>query len=228
MSAQKFTKKDLKQDSFVNTTEKFLDYGQRHATLIGGLLLVLVVVLVGGSYLKNSRAAAAQESSALLYQGQTYLSQGEYAMAMGPLQDCVDDHSGSEFGRYARVSLVQAMLALGDAEGALARAQEYRAEVPADHPAAEELGLLEAFILADAGRPGDAADAMAAYITSDVADAIYYERSVQQADWLREAGRHAEAIAVLEGLERSASSGDLEIFANDLENRLAVARALHR
>ncbi|MEZ4389399.1 MAG: tetratricopeptide repeat protein [Candidatus Krumholzibacteriia bacterium] len=226
MSAHKFTKKELKQDSFVSSTEKVLEFGQRNATMIGVALLVAVVALVGGSYLKNTRAAAAREASAQLYQGQVLLAQGEYSAAMGPLQDCVDDHGGSEFGRYARVALVQAMLALGDTEGALARIQQYVGELPATDPAAADLKLMNAYALADAGRPGEAADAIAATITADLSDAILYDRTVQQADWLIDAGRAGDAINVLEGLDRRARAGEITVATSDLENRLAVAKAL--
>lgn len=225
MPAHKFTKKDLKQDSFVSTTEKFLEYGQRNATLIGVVLLVLVVVLVGGSYLRNSRAAAATEASAMLYQGQTFLAQGNYAAGGSILQDLIDSHGDSDFGRYARVAQVQGFLAAGEADRALAQAQQYRAEVPSDHPAAADLGLLEAYAMAAVGQPGEAADALTSYITDDLDDTVYYERRVQRADWLRAAGRTTEAVAVLSELDRMGRSGDRTFPANDLENRLAVARA---
>lgn len=228
MPAHKFTKKDLKQDSFVTTTEKVLEFGQRNATVIGAVFLVIVVALVGGSYWKSSRTAAAQEASAMLYQGQVFATQGEYAAAMSTLQECIDKHGGSEFGYYARVSLVQAMLSMGDVTGALAQAQQFAGDIPSNHPAASELGILETYAMADAGQPGAAADAMATYIQDDLADAVFYDRSVQQADWLEAAGRHAEAVAVLERLDDQVKRGELKgISSGDLEKRLAVSKALH-
>lgn len=227
MPAHKFTKKDLKrQDSFVSTTERFLEFGQRNATAIGVVLLVLVVVLVGGSYLRSSRADAAREASAMLYQGQTFLTEGNYAAAGSVLQDCIDSHGDTEFGRYARVAQVQAFLAAGDSDRALAQVQRYRDEIPADHAAATDLGLLEAYAVAAVGQPGEAADLIEEYISPGLTDAVYYERSVQRADWLSDAGRNTEAVAVLAELDRMARSGERTSFpANDLEKRLAVARA---
>ena len=57
MAAQKFTKKDLKQDSFVEYIEKALEFLQRNATVVGVGFLLLVVLLVGGS----SRIPAVQQ-----------------------------------------------------------------------------------------------------------------------------------------------------------------------
>lgn len=228
MSAQKFTKKELKQDSFVATTEKVLEFGQRNATVIGGVLLVLVVLLVGGSYLKNSRAAAARDASAMLYQGQTLVAQGDYTAAMGPLQDCIDDHGGSEYSHYARVSLIQAMLALDETETALARIDQFSAEIPADSQAGQDLVQLKAFAMASAGQYVEAAAALEALISRDLDDTTYYQRNVQRVLWLQQAGQHADAVAVLENLEALTDAGEIDQFGNDLENRLAVARALNR
>lgn len=229
MPAHKFTKKDLKQDSFVSTTEKFLEFGQRNATVIGVVLLVLVVVLVGGSYLRNSRADAAREASAMLYQGQTFLAEGNYAAAGSVLQDCIDNHGGSDFGRYARVAQVQTFLASGEAERAVALVQQYRDDIPDGHPAARDLRLLEAYAVAAVGEAGEAADLIAGFITPDLPDGVFYERSVQRADWLRDDGRTTEAVGVLAELDRMVKSGERTAFPpNDLEKRLAVARAFHR
>ena len=54
MAAQKFTKKSLKQDSFITYTERALEYLQRNATAVGVGLLVVVVLLVGGWILIGS------------------------------------------------------------------------------------------------------------------------------------------------------------------------------
>lgn len=228
VSAQKFTKKDLKQDSFVATTEKALEFGQRNATLIGGILLVLVVVLVGGSYYRSSQAAAVREASALLYQGQTLAAQGDYTAAMGPLQDCIDEHGGSEFGQFARVALVQNLLAMGEIEAAMARADEFMGELPAGSKPARDLQQLKAFAMADAGQYVEAARALGELTSLDGGDVIYYQNNVQQALWLQQAGQHADAVAVLEDLDAKVRAGELQSFGNDLENRLAVARALNR
>jgi tetratricopeptide (TPR) repeat protein len=228
VAAQKFTKKSLKQDSFITSTERALEYLQRNATAVGVGLLVVVVLLVGGSYLSKGRAAARVEASYMLYQGQTLLTQGEYEMAMGPLQDCIEKHGGSEFAKYARLNLVQALIDLGDAEGALARLDEYAADIPVGHPAYKNMQLLRVTALADAGRPGEAADALAPLITDELSDQVYFQRTVRQAEFLQEAGRGQEALALLEGLKSAVAAGDRQVLGDELDNRIEVARILSR
>ncbi len=229
MAAHKFTKQQLKQDSFVDTTRRLMDYGQRHATVIGIVLVAVIVLLVGGTYLETSRENAAREASALLYEGQVLLAQGDHVGAMGPLQDCIDLHGGTEFAPTARVSLIQAHLRVGDAQTALALVDEFKNEVPAGAPAHEDLAVLGAHAVAGTGDFKAAADALAATIDEETADQIRYQRRVTQTEWLQAAGLHGEAVRVLEELDAAVKSGDLDaMVGNDLANRLGVARALAR
>ena len=228
MAAQKLTKKDLKQDSFVDWAEKALEFLQANATGVGVALLVLVVVLVGGSYLRKQQSAARTEASYILYQGQMLLGQGDYTLALGPLQECVEQYGGTEFGKYARLSLVQAHAGLGDAAGALAKIDEYLDEIDAGHPVHADLQVLRAYVLADVGEFAEAAAALAALTSTDLADDVYYERIVRQAEWLNSAGQPGQALVLLEGLESAAAAGELEVFAQDLENRLEIARVRAR
>jgi predicted negative regulator of RcsB-dependent stress response len=226
--AHKFTKKDLKQDSFVNNTEKVLEFLQRNATAVGGGLLVLIVLLVGGSYLQQSREASRIEASYMLYQGQSFLSQGDFEAAIPPLQDCVEQHGGTEFGRYARPALVNAMLGAGQAEIALQEAERFASELPADHPAATELALVRANALADAGRYAEAAAAMGELIGDDLEDTVYVQRVLRQAEWLRVGGDLAGAEAALQGLHDRIAAGEITTsgLGREVERQLEMVRAL--
>lgn len=225
--AHKFTKQELKQDSFVDTTQRVLTYGQQHATLIGVILLVIVVVAVGGSYLKSSRENAAREASALLFEGQTLATQGDDMGARGPLEDCIELHGGSIFARTARLSLIQVYLNLGQPDQALALADESLDAVSGDPTTAEQLTVLRAHALAANGQYGEAADAMATTIGDDTPDMAVYQRSIVQAEWLMQAGQPDLARVVLEQLDEGIRTGQLEVaVGNDLTNRLGVARAL--
>jgi predicted negative regulator of RcsB-dependent stress response len=228
LAAQKFTRKDLKHDSFVSGTEQVLEFLQKHATLAGGALLVVVVLLVGWSYVSKGKAASQAEASYMLYEGQMYVGDGQYDMATVTLQDCIAEHGDSDPGRYARVSLVQAMLGQGDTQGALEAIDRYLGEVPASHVTHGDLRLLRPYALADAGRYGEAADAMANLISRDLADGVYYDRTVRQAEWLRLGGRGADAVAVLEALKADAAAGEIEITGADLDRRIDIARATAR
>lgn len=224
MAAHKLTKKDMKQDSFVTWAEKALEFLQTNATAVGVVLLVLVVLLVGGSYVRKGQQSAKAEASYMLYEGQTMLSQGEYARAVAPLRDCIEKHGGTESGQYARVSMIQAMVGMGDVDGALAAADQYLGEVKSGSAIHGDLELLRAYVLADAGDFGAAAAALAALTTPDLEDQVYYDLTVRRASWLGEAGETAQALSLLEELQSAAAAGDRQVPAQDLEKRLEVAR----
>ncbi len=226
MAAQKFTRKELKQDAFVTRTQQTVDFIQKNATAVGVGLLVLVVVLVGGSYVRQGQNAARVEASYLLYHGQNLLGQGAYDLAIAPLQECIDRHGQTDFGRFARVGMVSALLGLGEVDNALARIDLYRTELKVGHPARQDLDRVYAYALADAGRHEEAAAALAQLPTAGLADVAVYERQLQQSRWLQTAGNHADAVRLLEDLQRRVLAGELEIPASDIEQRLATARAL--
>lgn len=226
MAAQKFTKKGLKQDSFVDSTEKVLEFLQQNATAVGIAFLVVIVLLVGGSYVRKGRAAARAEASYMFYQGQIMVGQGDYALAITPLEDCIAEHGDTEFGKYARLALVQAQLGLGQTDEALALIDTYLGEISGKVPIHKDLLLLQAGALADAGRYAEAADVMGGLITDDLPDAVYYDRTVRRAEWLGDAGQRGAALALLEELEASADAGEIDVLKQDLDYRLGVARAL--
>ena len=228
MAAHKLTKKDLKQDSFVDLAEKSLEFLQANATAVGIALLVLVVLLVGGSYVRKGQQAARAEASFMLYQGQMLVGQGDYALALAPLQECVEKHGGTEFGKYARLALVQARAGTGEYASAIVMIDEYLGEVDSKHPVHADLQVLRAYLLADTGQFAEAAGALAALTTTDLADDVYYERSIRRAEWLNSAGENGRALALLEELESAAAAGELKVFSQDLETRLEVARVRAR
>lgn len=226
MAAQKFTRKDLKKDSFVESTDRALSFIQQHATAVGAVLLILVVLLVGGSYVRKGQQAAKMEASFLLYQGQLLLAQGDYDLALARLQACLENHRKTDYAKYARLGIVQALLANGEIDVALARLDEYRRDLRASDPVQVKLDNLYAHALADAGRFAEAVTALAALPDADLPPAFLMERRLQQARWLEAAGDHRGAVALLEELHQAVVSGKLEAQRPDLELRLEVARAL--
>lgn len=230
MAAQKFTRKELKTDPFVTQVEKSLNFLQANATAIGAALLVLVVLLVGGTYVRKGQEASRQEASYLLYLGQSLLSQGDYLLALSPLEECVEKHGRTDFAKYARASVVEALLGSGEVENALARLDVYRQEVGPKHPARQKLELLQAHALADAGRFADAADALGRLTDRSLPDVLYYERTVRRAAWLERAGQPLESVKLLTSLKNAIASGDIQVAGldSDLEQRLQVVRALAR
>lgn len=228
MAAQKFTRKELKKDPFVMQTERALSFIQEHATALGVGLVLLVVLLVGGTYLRQGQAASQQEASYLLYLGQNLVSQGDYMLAIAPLEECIEKHGRTDFAKYARVALAQALLGFGEVDNALMRIEVFRDEVGSRHPAVEQLALLHAHALADRGDFEEAARAIGEITNLDLADEIYYDRVLQRARWFDAAGQHIAALNVLTELRDRIRAGLLQVTATDgeLELRLEVTRAM--
>ena len=230
MAAQKLTRKELKRDPFVIHTERVLSFIQAHATAVGAALIVVVVLIVGGTYVRQGRIAAEQEASYLLYLGQNLLSQGDYMLAMAPLEEVIEKHGRTEFAMYARVSMIQALLGVGEPAAAMARAEIYRTAIDNRHPASRLLAVVRANAMADLDRYGEAAQALAEVTTPDLPPSIYFNRTMQRARWLELAEDYTGALQLLERLDDSIASGALHVpeIARELEQRLEVVRALAR
>ncbi len=227
MAAQKLTKKDMKHDGFIDSTERGLEFLQHNAMPLGIGLLVIVALIVGVTYMKQAKAHSRDRASYLLYQGETLLSNGEAELAQSPLQECVERYGGTTFGRFARVGLAKSLLAQGSYEAALANADAALGEVPAGSPAARGLKQARAAAFASLGRYDEAASAYGELIPDARNDAETYDLSVRQAECLKAAGKLQDAVMVLEDLDAKVVRGDLEgVSKTDLDTRLAMMRAL--
>lgn len=228
MAAHKFTRKDLKKDPFVENTEKVLEFIQSNATAMGVGLLVLVVLLIGGTYMRKGQESARIESSYLLYHGQTLLVQGDHDLAMVPLSECIEQHGGTDAGKFARVAMVRALLGAGQTEDAKSSLEAYRREIDPKHPAHAQLEQLQAYVLADEGRFEEAATALGDLITPEMPDAMTIDLTMLRASWLQKAGQPLAAHQLLQDLEAAIEAGQLDAGgqASELERRLETARAL--
>lgn len=227
MAAHKLTKKDLKHDGFLDRTEQALEFAQKNATALGIGLLVVVVLIVGFVYVRNSRAAARVQAGVLFHQGENLLAEGQYQTAMIPLQEAVDQYGGTDFGKYARVSLARAMLAVGDDEAALADIERWQQDVPAEHPASRGLKTARAAALANLDRYGDAAAVYDELAATAPSGQERYDMRLRQADCLRRGGQPREALAVLESLQTAVQTREIEVSnVAGLENQITLVRAL--
>jgi len=229
VTAQKITRKQLKQDGFLNWTERNLERLQEHYIKIGIVFLVVVVVLVGASYLRSSRAKAGIQASSLLYMGQSMLSGGSYEAARSRLQECVDRFGGNECGKLAHISLAEAQIALGENELALTTYDSAEQVFGAERP--EQIAIM-------AGRAGalsnlELHEEASAQIREILArDDLYpvrrYELYLLLAESERLAGNPAAGLAAIEELKGMIDAGELDVMPRDLDVRLEYFRSLSR
>jgi predicted negative regulator of RcsB-dependent stress response len=228
VAARKFTRKELRQDGFVKWTERTLEYVQENYVKAAVIAAVVVVVLVGGTYIRNSRLQAHQKASALLYQGQSMLSIGSYESARARLQECVERFGGGDFGDLARLGLAEAQIGLGENELALQTLGEAMAAIRAEDALYTSFLTVQATAQANLERYDDAATTYEQALTGELLPVQRYDLTLRQADALRQAGRTAAGLVLLENLQTAIDEGKLDIPARDLGTRIDLYRALAR
>jgi predicted negative regulator of RcsB-dependent stress response len=227
LSTHKLTKKELKHDSFVESTEKGLELVQKHGKTVGLVAAAVVILIVGGSYMQKSKVSSTNQASYLLYQGEGMLSNGNLEGARVPLQECIDRYGDTEFGRLARVGLAKAYLAAGANDDAVASVDLWLKDVPESNPANRALKVARATALSSLARHADAATAFGELAASATAPAEVFDFTIRQADNLRLGGQPAEALKVLEALDGRRARGEITApAATDLRSRLEVLRAI--
>ncbi len=228
MAARKFTRKELRQDGFVKWTERTLEYVQENYVKAAIIAAIVVVVLVGGSYIRNSRIQANQKASALLYQGQSMLSIGSYESARARLQECVDRFGGGDYGDLARLGLAEAQIGLDENELAIQTLDEAMAAVNAEDTLYSSLLAVQATAQANLERYDEAAATYEQALTGELLPVQRYDLTLRQADALRQGGRTAAGLVLLENLQATIDEGKLDVPARDLATRIDVYRALAR
>jgi predicted negative regulator of RcsB-dependent stress response len=229
VTAQKITRKQLKQDGFVAWTEKALEYVQRNYLFLAVGLLVIVAALVGSSWYRQGRANAKLEASRLLYEGQTALVNDEYGLARGRLQECVDRYGGSRFALIARVDLARALHGSGESEAALATADEALQSLAEDDDLRANVLGVKAAILSDLERYAESAAALSEILSDpDLPDRQRGQLTMHLAESYERAGQPAEALRVLEELRAAIGRGEVTGKARNLDSRIEYYRALSR
>lgn len=226
MTARKMTRKNLKQDSFVDWTSRSVEFIQDHylKLLIG--VIGIIVVLVGVSYYSQGQVKSAQRASYLLFQGQSLLAQGAYGPAQERLQECSQDFGGTESGKRARLELGHVMIAQGDDLGALGLLEAGAAETSPEDALYRDYLRYQATALVNLKRHGEAERLYRQLLEGNPDGVEQVELELRLADCLRLDGRMHEALAVLERLQAAVHRGEITADTHDLETRLQLYRAL--
>jgi len=226
--AHRLTRKDLKQDSFVEWAAKATEFVQQYYVHIGVAILVVAVVIIGSSLYRKSRVSAQESASFLLYQGQSLLFRGECESARYPLQECIDRFSGTPSGKQARLDLAHAFLATGDNDAALAILEEGLQSTDSQSPLYEDLQQAKAATLMNLKEYDQAATVYESLLASDPRQRDRIEWTLRLADCRRLQGQLAEAAEILIQLQTEIEKGNISQPVRDLESRLQVLQALAR
>lgn len=222
----KFTRKDLKHDSFVDWTGTATAFLQEHFMKLGIGVVAIAVVLLGISFYNHGKARAHDTAAYMLFQGQSLLSRGAYAAAQERFIECTDRFGGTDFGKRAYLDLANTMIALGDPQSALNTVDEGEAKVPPKSRIYRSMQISRAAALCDLERYSDAEAVYRGLLSGKLNDVERVDTTYRLADCLRLDGKPADAVKVLEDLEASYERGDIQLVQRDLENRIFTMRAL--
>jgi predicted negative regulator of RcsB-dependent stress response len=220
------TRKDLKQDSFVEWTARATDFIQQYYVHLGVTILVLAVVIIGVSMYQKSQVSARESASFLLYQGQSLLFRGDVEAARYPLQECIDRFTGTPAGKQARLDLAHAFLATGENDAALSILEEGLLEISADDPLHQHLLQSKAATLMNMQEYDQAAGLYASMLSGEPDERERVEWTLRLADCRKQQGRLNEAATILQELQAEIERGNISQPVRDLESRLQVLQAL--
>jgi predicted negative regulator of RcsB-dependent stress response len=225
VAPERYKRKKLKQDSFVDWTERSLEYVQHHYVALGVGLLAIVVVLVGFSVYRHNRAAAHRAASQLLYQAETAYDGGDYVLALDLFERYVDGHGGSSLAPVARLQLAKSLHANGRSGEALDALDQLLPDVQPPITRADVL-IVKATVLSDLERYDDAAAVYSETLEGDLPDAKRRDVTDRLVDCYRLAGQPKQALQVLEKLRDRVAAGEIDGRVYDIESRIAYFRAL--
>jgi len=226
LSAQKLTRKKLKQDSFLDWTARTVEFVQENYVKLAIGIGVVVVVVVAVSLYFQGQQRAHEQASFLLYQGESLMYRGAYEAARERLQECHDRYGGSLFGKRAGLDLGHTYLALGDPVQTLAILDGIADQVGQRGAMHRELQMIKGAALVDLQRFDEAAAVYRQLREEDLDPNERYEVAMRLADCLRLSGQVQEGLNVLEDLKAAVDRGDIPSESRDLDTRLQIFRAL--
>ncbi len=222
----RMTRKNLRQDSFVDWTGRAYSFIQDHYLALAGVAAAIVVIVVAATFYVQGGERSRERASQLLYEGQTLLAQGSYAGASERLQEVVDSYGGTTFGLRAHADLARALLGMGEREAALGAVQDGLDAVGDDRDLRLPLLLVEGAALTDLARYDDATTIYGGLLAQDLPVPLRIEATFRLAEVQKLSGDMKAAVATLEKLEDAVEAGEIPSPVRDLRERLQIYRAL--
>jgi len=227
MAAHKLTRKDLKQDSFVDWTSRAVDFIQDNYLRLAIGAVAVVVLIVAVSFYTRGQVQARESAAAMLFQGQQLLGQGEYGAAEQRLQECRQSYGGTMFGKQACLDLAQVLMIQGQDTQALDIIAEGLQATEGDLSMTRALNKMKAACLMNLQQYDGAISLYRELLTGVSVDSERFDLVKRLASSLKLAGQLPAAITVLEELQRDVDLGEVELLqGRELETMIHMYRAL--
>ncbi|MFH1844242.1 MAG: tetratricopeptide repeat protein [bacterium] len=227
MTAHKLTRKELKQDSFVQWTSRAVDFIQDNYLRLAIGAVAVVVLIVAVSFFTRGQVQARESAAALLFQGQQLLGQGEYGAAEQRLQECRESYGGTMFGKQACLDLAQALMIQGQDARALDIITEGLQDAGSDLDTARALNKMKASCLMNLQQYDGAISLYRDLLAGATVDNERFDLVKRLASSLKLTGQLPAAISVLEELQRDVDLGEVKLLqTRELETMIHTYRAL--
>lgn len=223
---RRLTKKELKQDRFVESTMSTFGELKRHGTTIGIGVVLLLILVVSSIYYLQSKRKSSQEAISNLSAALAVYSAGDFANAISQLENHLLLYEKTKSGEKALFYLANSRYFNGDFEGAQKDFEKYLERYPND-PLFSPSALMG--IAACLEEKGDWGEASKRYL--EVKEK--YQESILVPEALVSAGRCYEKMEnweeaerlyedVLESYPENAYSSDAETYLSLLKGKRAV------
>ena len=233
--SKRLTKKEIKQDRFVETTFKSYEFLEENlkAIIIG---VVVVIVIVGGvvvyrQYQRNERADASlafaqaakkyqEAESSRLDPEKSGTSQEQYQAAGAKFQTVFQKYSGTLFADKARYNYAETLYYQGDYSGAIS---QFQSVIDKHHPENQLLALYAQKAIGNCYEQGGQYDkAIEAYrpdkykpllkLPAAIREQVIAESQFSQARCYEKLSRSTEALAIYKDL--------IDLFKENLEKAI--------
>jgi len=227
VTTHKLSRKELKHDSFMDWIAHSTEWLQQNYVKVAVGLLVLIAAIVGIRMALAAQVKARHRAMQEMFAAESLLLRGDFAGARDRLAEIRDRFGDSALGRQAAQDLVQAQLALGQNDAALATLDQTLAKVPQNDPLRRALLGLKANALDALRRPDDSHAIYRDLLASrDLTPQERYATTMAFAGSLERAQKLQEAIDLLTRLQAAVNTGELKVTDRAHEAKLRLLQAL--
>ncbi|MCF7802961.1 MAG: tetratricopeptide repeat protein [Candidatus Marinimicrobia bacterium] len=197
---RRITKKELKQDEFLEFLYKAEQFVRKHARVLSYIGAGIAVVVLVGILMYNSRQQAEQEAAGVLGAAQASFDQGNYEEVIDQLTPMVETYSGTNSAGVATFYIGSSYYRMGEYEQAEEYFSRYLNEYDADPTLSASAHASLGSIAAENGDMEEAAEEFREAMRRAPYKFLIHRYSLEAAHYTFEAGNTETAKTLITNL----------------------------